>query len=119
MRWFNSKFSGCHGSCVLWRVFFFAVLLCFLSTFALGLADELTDPDSPDSEHPWDDVLNSEWDQGPSDPPEVYDPFTFPLGFDFWITIQLQPAGGKEGLDREKAFKPSERKGGHLFIFIK
>ena len=107
MRWLNSKAFGGHRFFLLKQILLFSVILCFLVTFNLSFA-----------EHPWDDLHNSESDQGSEEPPEADDVLMLQFGFDFWIIIHLQSAGQKDGFQEEKAFGPSEKNRGHLLILI-
>jgi hypothetical protein len=118
MRWLNSKALGGHRFFLLKRILLFSVMLCFLVVFNLSFADELTDPDDPDWEHPWDDLCNT-GSQNPDDPSDTDNVLIFQFGFDFWIIIYPQAPGQKNGFEEEKAFGPTEKNRGHLLIFVK
>jgi len=119
MRWVNSKALGDHRFFLLKRILLFSVMLCFLVVFNLSLADELTDPDGPDWEHPWDDLYYNGSQQNPDDPSDTDDVLTFQFGFDFWIIIYPQTPGQKNGFEEEKAFGPKEKNRGPLLIFVR
>ena len=119
MMWLNSKLSDGHRSFLLKQLLFFSVILCFLIAFNLSFAEELTDPGSTDSEHPWDEVCEHDGDRDPPDPREIDNVLMIKFGFGPWVIIHMQSAEQKDGFGTEKAFRPVEKNRGHLLILIK
>jgi hypothetical protein len=118
MRWLNSQVSGSRTFFLLKRILLFSVILCLLVVFNLSFADEVTDP-PPDWEHPWDDVCETDSDQGPVDPPESDGVILLNFGFDTWIMIFFQSSGQVNDVGEEKAVAPAGKNRGKSLILAR
>jgi hypothetical protein len=118
MMWLNSKIPGGHRSSWMKRILLFSIIVCFLVAFNFSFADELTDPDDPEWEHPWDDVCSTESDPDPSDRPVADDVFMLRFGFAPGVIILLQPAEQEQGFEKGRSNTPSEKNRRHLLILI-
>lgn len=117
MKWLNCKIPEGHRSSWMKRILLFSVILCFLVAFNLSLADDLTDPGSPDWGHPWDDPAGSGED--PPDPPEGDDALLIQFGFHPGVIVLLVPGGQDRDFEAGRSCAPVEKNRGRLYILFK
>lgn len=117
MRRLDSEASGNHGFQLLKRVLSLPLILSFLVVFSFSFADDLNDP-PPGSEHPWDDVCETTWDN-PQIPPGGDDVLILQFGFGPCIIIHVQSSDQEQGAGVGKAGGPSQENHGNLFIFAR
>lgn len=117
MMWLNPKIPEGHRSSWMKRILLFSVILCFLVVFNLSLADELTDPDSPNWGHPWNDPAGS--GEGPSDPPADDDALLVQFGFNHGIILLLAPAGQERSFEAGRSCAAAHKGSGRLFILVR
>jgi hypothetical protein len=117
MKWLSFKIPKGHRSSWLKPILLFAVILCFLMVFNPTIADELTDPGSPNWGHPWDDPAGAE-DNNPN-PPEEDDAMLLQIGIDGGIIILFQSGKQEENLQAGRPFASAKKSRGHLLILIK
>ncbi len=117
MMWLNPKIPEGHRSFWMKRILLFSVIVCFLIAFNFSLADELTDPGSPNWGHPWDDPAGSGED--PSDPPAEDDVLLVQFGFGPGIVILLVPGEQGRSLEAGRSLAPTKKNRGRLLILVK
>jgi hypothetical protein len=117
MMWFSSKIPEDHRSSWLKPILLLAVILCFLMVFNLTIADELTDPGSPNWGHPWDDPAGAE--DNNSNPPEEDDALVLQIGFNPAIIIFYQSGKQEDNPQVGRSFASAKKNRGHLLILIK
>lgn len=121
MRWLNLQAFRGHRFLPLYRILLLSVILCFLVAFSPGLADDLTDPNNPDWEHPWDDLdHNNPEGNNPDDPTETNDVLLFQLGGSgLWIIIDFHSAPSTAGPEMQRPSRSSERNRGHVLMLVR
>jgi hypothetical protein len=117
MMWLSTKIPEGHRSSWLKLILLFSVILCFLMVFNFTLAEELTDPGSPNWGHPWDDPAGSEGNS--PNPPEDDDALLLQIGLDTGIIILFQPGTQEENPQVGRSFACAKKNRGLLLILIR